>query len=154
MHPASPRPFEPITYRMTVTNSGADAVGAFSVGVYLDAAPGTCDGNAQHTATVNGLAAGASTTVELVEPLGFDSPGSHNVYAQVDNGCRCRRPARTTRPGRWHSPSRARRPNPTWWSTPSARRRPHPAPNVPVTVTVTVRNHGEAYVESAICWCS
>ncbi len=149
--PASPRPFEPVTYRITVTNQGTDPAGAFSTGVYLDAAPGTCDGAALHAATVDGLAAGASVTIDLPEPLGFDA-ASHNLYAQVDNGCQV---PETNLAGNAEINNTA---GPVAFTVSGAPALPDvvvgeiaaspaaPGTKAPVTVTVTVSNMGEAYL--------
>ncbi len=146
VEPAAPRPNEPVTYKVTITNGGADATGAFSTGVYLDAAPGVCDGNALYAATVAGLAAGASTTVEMSEPLGYLDGTAHDVYAQADNGClvpetgenNTAGPVAFTVSG---SPVQPDLRVDAISASPAA-----PGTTAPVTVTVTVSNQGAAYV--------
>ncbi|HSN74427.1 MAG TPA: CARDB domain-containing protein, partial [Anaerolineae bacterium] len=87
VEPASPQPGQTITYRVTVANQGTDAVLDFPVGVYLtSSAPAACDPNVHVAAQVTSLAAGATTTLEIVDVLGLDA-GSHAVYAQADSGC-------------------------------------------------------------------
>jgi uncharacterized repeat protein (TIGR01451 family) len=91
--PANPVRFEPVTFRMVITNSGdLDVNSQFFIGLYFNPSPAPITSSTFISTSFrvgqiaySGLSTGMTRTVTMTVQSGFTLTGTNAVYAVVDN---------------------------------------------------------------------
>ncbi|MFH1632590.1 MAG: LamG-like jellyroll fold domain-containing protein [Chloroflexota bacterium] len=86
--PITPTINQSLVVSVTIKNQGLEAAQNFDTTFYFDHIPSQCDEGAPdwYFAHTDYLTAGVSTVVTMTYP-GFNSTGTHQIYAQADGAC-------------------------------------------------------------------